>query len=171
MSNVFGPTFGAELYAALTAAGQSTNGVSADLITGAVYYNGVPVAASGAPSALKSVVASVVSAHDNSAVDRHAAAAAALAAGIAITSTGTPSISGVYGTAMQDEINLTGLQASINAGVPFLSYLRDKSGVKHTMTATQFTALASAVLAYIAAVDAYVAGDTASLLAASATIP
>src|SRR5579883_2220741 len=167
MSNVFGPTFGAELYAALTAAGQSTNGVSADLITGAVYYNGVPVAASGAPSAL----ASVVSAHDNSAVDRHAAAAAALAAGIAITSTGTPSISGVYGTAMQDEINLTGLQASINAGVPFLSYLRDKSGVKHTMTATQFTALASAVLAYIAAVDAYVAGDTASLLAASATIP
>lgn len=78
---------------------------------------------------------------------------AAFAAGCAIVSTGTPSLSGTYGIAPQDEINITGLQTSVLAGVAWLGYYRNVAGAKVTTTATQFTALATAILDYIAALD------------------
>lgn len=95
----------------------------------------------------------------------------AFGAGCAIVSTATPLLNGTYGILPQDEINLSGLQSAINAAQPWLGYIRDTSGVKHTMTAAQFTPLADALLQYIAGIDAYVHGEAAALPAQPSTIP
>lgn len=95
--------------------------------------------------------------------------------GVAVQSTGTPSINANYGISPQDEINLTGLQAAVLTGVTWLGYLRDVTGTKHAMSATQFTALAVQVLGYVAAFEdalqTLVGGGTASLPAQPLTIP
>lgn len=77
----------------------------------------------------------------------------AVSAGCAVVSSGTPALSGTYGIAPQDEINITGLQTSVLAGVTWLGYYRNMAGTKITMTATEFTTLATAILDYIAALD------------------
>jgi hypothetical protein len=87
-----------------------------------------------------------------------AAYASAVAAGCQIVSTGTPSISGTYGIGSQDEINLNSLQAGIAASAPWLGGYRDIAGAKHTMTAPQFTAIATAILGYVEALDEWYAG-------------
>jgi hypothetical protein len=95
-------------------------------------------------------------------------------AGVAITSTSTPALNANYGCQAQDEINLIGLQASILAGVPWLGYYRNIAGAKVMMTAAQFTAVATAILNFIAAADnafeTAAAGGSASWPAATATI-
>jgi hypothetical protein len=78
--------------------------------------------------------------------------ASAIAAGIAITSTGTPTLNGTYGIAQSNEIALTGLQVSVISNV-FPGYYRNQAGVRVTMTAAQFTALATAALGLIEALD------------------
>lgn len=94
----------------------------------------------------------VYAAHDPTKPDPRAAGAALFSGGLAITSTGTPSLSGTYGIGQQDEINVVGLQAAVAAGV-FPGFYRDRAGARHTMTGTQFTEIATALLAFATAID------------------
>jgi hypothetical protein len=82
-------------------------------------------------------------------------------AGCQIVSTGTPAISGTYGILPQDEINIISLQTGITAGAPWLGGYRDRAGIKHVMTAPQFTALATAILSYVEALDEALAASLA----------
>lgn len=105
------------------------------------------------PAPVEAAVQAVYAAHDPTKPDPKAAAAALFAAGIVITCTSTPAVSGTYGTLPpQDEINLTGMQSAVQANV-FPGYYRDITGAKHTMTPAQMTELAEAALAFIVAVD------------------
>lgn len=78
---------------------------------------------------------------------------AALSAGCQIVSAGTAALSGTWGISPQDELNLSGLQGGITVGAPWLGFYRDKAGLKHTLTAAQFTTLAEIILAYVEALD------------------
>ena len=86
-----------------------------------------------------------------------AAYAAALAAGLAIASTGTPALNGVYDISPASEGNWAGSEAAVAAGV-FRGAYRLSNGAKVTMTAAQFTAIATAAYDYIAALDDALAG-------------
>lgn len=102
-----------------------------------------------------------------------------VAAGIVIASTGAPSLNATYAVDQQAEFNIVALQTSLNAGQGFpdgaatIGY-RDMAGLKHVMTAMQFTAVAAAIRDYIAALDdtaaALLGGGSASWPAATATI-
>jgi hypothetical protein len=152
MPNIIGPNFANEIAAAGLAGlpfSWGPDGVSTDdpRLT----------------EAQKTAIAGVVAAHDPAVPDRRAVAGAAFAAGCRIVSTGTPALSGTYGITPQDEINIMGLQSAVEASQPWPGYLRDATSAKHTMTGPQLTAVADAILGYIAAIDAYVAGDTPSM--------
>jgi len=77
---------------------------------------------------------------------------AALAAGIAITSTSTPALNGIYDISASTEGNWAGSEAAVSAGV-FRGYYRTLTGTKVAMTAAQFTALAEAAYNLIAELD------------------
>lgn len=100
----------------------------------------------------KATFAAVLAAHDPAKPDPAAAAAAMLSAGVTINSTSTPAINGTYGTSPQDEINYTGLQVAVANGV-FPGWIRDKANNKHTMTGPQCTAVTTAILDFIVAVE------------------
>lgn len=123
--------------------------------------------------AQQAAIAAVYAAHDPTKPDPVAAAAVLQAGGLTITSTSMPALSGTYGAAPQDEINITGLQVAVANNV-FPGYYRDIAGAKHTMTGGQFTAIATAVLDFIVAVeearDAALAGGTWVAPASSVTI-
>jgi hypothetical protein len=97
-------------------------------------------------------VQAVYAAHAPSKADPLAAGAALLAGGLAITSTSTPALNGTYGCGMQDEINAASLQGAVSAGV-FPGFYRDQAGVRHVMTGLQFTAIATAIMTFIVAVE------------------
>jgi hypothetical protein len=106
-------------------------------------------------------------------------AAQKIKAGLAVASTATPAISATYAVDAQAEFNIVALETSLNAGQGFPGGATtfgypDMAGVKHTMTASQFTALAAAIRDYIAALDAtlqtLLAGGMASWPSASAPI-
>lgn len=122
----------------------------------------------------QAAVQSVYAAHDPSKPDPNVAAAALLAAGLTITSAGTPALNGIYGTSPQDQVNMTGLQVSVAAGV-FPGSVRDRAGAKHEMTAAQFTAIATAILGFIVAINdaraAALAGGAWVAPATEANIP
>lgn len=100
----------------------------------------------------REAVAAIYAAHDPAKPDPMAAATQLLAAGLTVTSAGTPDLTGTYGCSTQDEINITGLQAAVAANA-FIGWYRDITGKKHTMTGVQFTAIATAVLNFVAAVE------------------
>jgi hypothetical protein len=100
---------------------------------------------------------------------------AKMGAGLTITSTGTPALNGVYGADVQDIINVTALQTAINTNpalFPGRYHRKDLSKV--TMTAAQFTAVASQVLIFVSgcdiALDDALAGQTPSWPPSSVTI-
>ena len=97
-------------------------------------------------------VQAVYAAHDPARPDPVAAAAALIRAGLTVTSTSTPALNGTYGLLPQDEINITGLQHAVVADV-FPGFYRDRNGGRHTMTGEQFTALATALLGFLVAID------------------
>jgi hypothetical protein len=123
------------------------------------------------PSGVQTAVEAVYAAHDPTVPDPNAAATVMFAAGVTVNSTGTPAINGVYGTTLQDEINYTGLQVAVANGV-FPGWIRDKAGAKHTMTGSQCTAVVTAILGFIVAVDEAKAAALAggSWVAPSATV-
>jgi len=100
---------------------------------------------------------------------------AALAAGLAITSTATPALNAIYGVNAAAQANITAIVTGIAAslGLPgggsTFVYL-DASSAPHTFTQAQFVSFASAVRGYVYALDLYAAGQGA-LPTPSATIP
>lgn len=102
-------------------------------------------------------------------------AAAALSAGLAITSTSTPALDGTYAVdeAPQRRLNRVSVYLQINGVFPggssTITWL-DTGGGKHVFDATQFKALASASGDYVAALDDVILGLSTALPGASATI-
>ena len=109
-------------------------------------------------------------------------ALALLAAGLAVTSTATPALNGTY---MVSGVAGEGLQAEYNAilqnavlaqnetfadGTTSLNW-PDKTGTGHTFTIAQFKTLISAVSLFVSQCAQYASGLTATLPAATATIP
>lgn len=119
---------------------------SSEIVSGEAYFATTPTTAE-LQSAFAGYTAAVT------AQTAQTAAAALLAGGLIITSTSTPALNGTYGTRPQDQINVTGLQTAIAASA-FPGFYFDNGGAKHTMTAAAFTALATAILDFIVAVDA-----------------
>lgn len=163
MAKAIGPNFGNEIFAA-GLAGLPFSWDAAGHITFNDAMTGPQMSA----------VQAVYAAHDPSKADPNAAASAMLAAGLAVTSTGTPALNGTYACASQDQINITSLQVAVTANV-FPGFLRDRAGAAHTMTAPQFTSIAEALLAFVVAVNqakaAALGGGAWVAPAAEVTIP
>jgi hypothetical protein len=136
-----GPNFANEVEAAGLSGLPFTWSVDGEILYGAAIT---------APQ--RAQIDALYAAHDPARPDPRAEAAKLLAGGLAITSVGTPVLNGTYGTGMQDEINITGLQAAVQANV-FPGWYRDVTGVRKVMTGAQFTAIATAALNFIAAVE------------------
>ena len=121
----------------------------------------------------QAAIAAVYAAHDPTKPDPVAAAAALIAGGLAIVSAGTAALNGTYGTTAQDEINITGLQVAVNVNA-FPGFYRDRAGARHAMTGAQFTAIATAAMTFIVAVEeakaAALAGGAWAAPAAQANI-
>jgi hypothetical protein len=103
-------------------------------------------------------------------------AQAALAAGIGITSTGTPSLNGTYAidVASQQKINSVALFIAVNQKFPgggtTYPWL-DMSGTVHTFpSTTEFNAFATAVADYVAQLDMIIATGTGTLPVSAVTI-
>jgi len=106
--------------------------------------------------------------------------AAAINAGLAVTSASTPSLNGTYSVTMQAQSNFAGVTSGLanthdlpNGASTIIWY--DASGAPHNFTSTQLLALADAVRNYvydlIYTYNTLQAGGTASWPAATATIP
>lgn len=98
-----------------------------------------------------------------------------IAGGLAITSTGTSSINGTYDVSIAGQDNMVAMQTAIavNSAL-FPGFWRTISGTKITMTAAQFTEIATAALNFVVAcdnaLDTIQTGGTASWPSASVTI-
>lgn len=151
MAKTIGPNFANELAAAEI----NGDGISWDT---AGYMIRADMA-----DAKEGPVAAVYAAHDPARPDPKVEATKLLTTGLAITSSGDPTINGTYGTAQADEIVITGLQVAVKASV-FPGFFRDIAGKRHAMTAEQFIAIATALLGFIVNVDeakeAALAGET-----------
>jgi hypothetical protein len=104
-------------------------------------------------------------------------AAAALYAGITITSTGTPALNGVYSCDKQAQSNIQAVQIYIQANGKFpgssgtYPWL-DKSGAPHVFpSVAEFTAFATAIADYVADCQMIVYTGAGTLPAPTATIP
>jgi hypothetical protein len=87
----------------------------------------------------------------------------AMAAGLPITSTGTPAISGTYGCQPGDITGMLAMQTAVAAGVAPLPAYWDSKGKHGQLTAAQVTAIAEALFGYVAACDLWIeAGSSGS---------
>lgn len=115
-------------------------------------------------------VEAVLAAHNPAKLPPQQMLADALAAGLAIVSTGTPSLSGTYAIDGDTTANLQGLilgyqvRGSFPKGASTYAY-HDLAGEPHTMTRDQLVAVAAAIEDHVsdlyAAAAAEEAGDTA----------
>ena len=102
-------------------------------------------------------------------------AAAALSAGLTITSTSTPALNGIYSVDAQAQANITSVMTGVAAGVGLpgggasFNWL-DRSGAHHTFTQVQFLNLSKAIMNYVYNLQMYGYGQS-SQPAATATIP
>ena len=102
-------------------------------------------------------------------------AAAALAAGLMITSTSTPSISGTYAVDQLTQMDIIAIETSLNAGRGFpggattFNY-PDTSGALHAFSETNFTNFAAAVRDYVYGLKSVIAGASMTLPGSMATI-
>jgi len=102
-------------------------------------------------------------------------AAALLAAGLAITSTGSSALNGTYACDALSQADIVAVETSLNAGKGFpggattFSY-PDVSGTLHSFSEASFTDFAAAVRDFVYACKSYAAGQTTTLPAATATI-
>lgn len=103
-------------------------------------------------------------------------AAVMLAAGLAVTSTGTPALDGTYAADPQTQSDLMAevLSLAVNSaftnGTASLGW-PDIYGAYHTFNATQFKALATALGAFAGALKPIIASNSGTLPSASVTIP
>ena len=102
-------------------------------------------------------------------------AQAALAAGVAIESAGTPALNGTYAIDQLSQMDIIAIETSLNAGKGFpggatsFNY-QDASGAMHAFSESNFTDLAAAVRDYVYALKSVIAGASTILPAAAATI-
>jgi hypothetical protein len=102
------------------------------------------------------------------------------ASGVAVTSTSTPSLSGIYAIDPASLANLTALSTGIAAGKPLpgggtsFNYA-DITGAQHAFTAASFLNLAAAIETYVYDFDqalvALIAGQPATMPSQPLTIP
>lgn len=103
-------------------------------------------------------------------------AAALIAGGLAITSTSTPALDATYPTDAATQAKAGALEVRIAAGLGFpgggsTMPWKDAAGGWHELTQAQFTSLASAISAFVAACDLVIDGfPGATLPDAAATI-
>ncbi len=103
-------------------------------------------------------------------------AAAALAAGLTITSTGTPTLDGTYALVGETQIFMLAEMVSLSANGTFTNgsttiLWPDVSGGGHSFNPTQFKNLAAACGAYINALKAIISNDAGTLPANTVTVP
>ena len=96
------------------------------------------------------------------------AAAAAFAQGCRLVSRGTAALNGRYALDPASQANVIGVQTRINAGLGLPLGAAtidwpDADGGTHTLTAAQFTALATALSDYVYLVDQFGIGAAATL--------
>lgn len=102
-------------------------------------------------------------------------AAALLAAGLTITSTGSTALNGTYACDALSQADIVAIETSLNAGKGFpggattFSY-PDATGALHSFSEANFTDFAAAVRDYVYALKSYAAGQTTTLPVATATI-
>jgi hypothetical protein len=128
------------------------------------------------PSAVESAVEAVYAAHDPSKQPPPTVGADALAAGLTITSTGTPALNGTYSCDALSQTDVVAIEASLNAGKGFpggggstFNY-PDASGVMHSFSETNFTNFAAAVRDFVYGCKSVIAGTSTTLPASSVTI-
>lgn len=103
-------------------------------------------------------------------------AAAAINAGLTITSTGTPALNGTYACDDAHQARINRVQGFIEANGKFPNGLTelpwpDMSGAIHLFpTTAEFTAFASAIADYVMALDAVIMGVSTALPAISVKI-
>lgn len=102
-------------------------------------------------------------------------AMAQLAAGLAITSTGTPTLNGTYGCDSVSQADIVAIETSLNAGKGFPGGATtfgypDMSGALHSFSQTEFTAFAAAVRDYVYALRSVISGQSTTLPASTASI-
>ncbi|MDE1906632.1 MAG: hypothetical protein KGH75_09310, partial [Rhodospirillales bacterium] len=104
-------------------------------------------------------------------------AAAMIAAGLGITSTGTPALNGTYSVDATAQHNIQAVQIYIQANGKFpgssgtYAWL-DKAGAPHAFpTVAEFTAFATAVADFVADLQMIIYTGTGTLPADTATIP
>lgn len=100
-------------------------------------------------------------------------AAAALAAGLAVTSTGTPALNATYAVDDRTATNITGILAANANGISVAAQIAewpDITGTPHNFSWANYANLVSAILTYRAALQPLIAGAPGSLPTASATI-
>jgi|SRR5579871_3746199 len=110
-----------------------------------------------------------------SALPLAAQAASMLAAGLAITSTGTPALSATYPTDPATQQKMLSVQVVLTATGAFPGdaqtwQIKDAGGSWHTVTPAQYLAIGSALAAFVAQLDLVIEGQLTTLPAASATI-
>lgn len=104
-----------------------------------------------------------------------ASASAALAAGIEITSTGTPALNGTYACDPLSQADIVAIETSLNAGKGFpggattFNY-PDASGALHVFSEDNFTDFAAAIRDFVYGCKAVMAGQMATLPSAAVTI-
>jgi hypothetical protein len=120
-------------------------------------------------------IEAVYAAHDPSKIPLSQQALSALAAGITISSTGTPTLDGTYACDQLSQMDIIAVETSISAGKGFpggattFNY-PDVIGVMHSFTEANFTDFAAAVRDYVYALKSVIAGASTTLPAASTTI-
>jgi hypothetical protein len=102
-------------------------------------------------------------------------AAIAMSAGLAITSTSTPSLNGTYSVGAQAQADITSVMTGVAVGVGLPGggssfYWLDATGTPHSFTQAQFLSLATAIRNYVYVLDMYGYGQ-GTQPAATATIP
>ena len=102
-------------------------------------------------------------------------AAIAMSAGLAVTSTSTPSLNGTYSVGAQAQADITSVMTGVAVGVGLPGggssfYWLDSGGTPHNFTQAQFLSLATAIRNYVYLLDMYGYGQ-GSQPTATATIP
>lgn len=102
-------------------------------------------------------------------------ATAALAAGLMVSSTATPTLNGTYAVDPLTQMDIIAIETSLNAGKGFpggattFNYA-DMSGAMHSFAETDFTNFAAAVRDYVYALKSVIAGASTALPSNSSII-
>jgi hypothetical protein len=103
------------------------------------------------------------------------AAQSMLSEGIAVVSTGTPTLNATYACDQLSQVDIIAVETSINAGKGFpggaatFSY-PDATGVMHSFSEPDFTEFAAAVRDYVYALKSVIAGASTTLPGPSTSI-